>query len=59
MISLFEFLSLKDLNFATGEAEKIVTVQILPDDLPEPDETFQIILASPKNGLALGNPSVG
>ena len=49
----------QDIEFVSGESEKTVTVTILDDDEPEPSEAVEIILASPKNGLALGNPSKG
>lgn len=47
------------MNFAPGEMEKIIQVEILDDDIPEPDEVVEIILASPKNGLTLGEPHKG
>jgi len=34
-------------------------VEILDDLEPEPNEEFEIVLASPKNGLSLGSPSRG
>ncbi|CAH1797156.1 unnamed protein product [Owenia fusiformis] len=47
----------RDIEFAAGESEKIVTVRIVDDNEPEPNEMFEIILASPRDGLALGDPS--
>ena len=37
----------------------MVSVQIYDDDEPEPNEEFEVILASPKNGLRLGDPHKG
>ncbi len=37
----------------------MVTVQIYDDDEPEPNEELEVILASPKNGLRLGDPHRG
>ena len=54
----FTFSSL-DIDFAQGESRKTITVQLFDDDIAEPDEQFEIILASPKGGLALGIPSKG
>ena len=42
-----------------GQSEAFITVQIFEDDEPEPDEVFEIILASPKGGLTLGFPHKG
>ena len=40
-------------------SEQIITVEILEDGDPEPDEVFEIILASPKHGLAIGDQGKG
>ena len=40
-------------------SDQIVIVEILEDPNPEPDEVFEIILASPKNGLLVGDPGKG
>jgi len=45
--------------FAPGEDRKTVTITILEDDLPEPDESLEVILDSPKQGLSLGTPHKG
>ena len=45
--------------FAAGEVEKHITVTILQDNLPEPDESLEVILDSPKQGLTLGQPHKG
>jgi hypothetical protein len=45
--------------FAAGETEKQITVMILQDNLPEPDERLEVILDSPKEGLVLGDPHKG
>ncbi|KAI7812365.1 putative G-protein coupled receptor 98, partial [Triplophysa rosa] len=42
------------INFADGEQHKFIEVQILDDNIPEGDETFQLILANPSVGLELG-----
>ena len=40
-------------------SEQIINIEILQDPDPEPDEIFEIILASPKNGLIVGDPGKG
>ncbi|XP_069819007.1 adhesion G-protein coupled receptor V1 isoform X3 [Dendropsophus ebraccatus] len=42
------------LTFADGEKYKFIDVIINDDDIPEGDETFQLILANPSHGLELG-----
>ncbi|XP_039767131.1 adhesion G-protein coupled receptor V1 [Ornithorhynchus anatinus] len=42
------------LHFADGERYKTVDVMILDDEIPEGDETFQVILTNPSPGLELG-----
>nr|XP_031304026.1 adhesion G-protein coupled receptor V1 [Camelus dromedarius] len=42
------------LHFADGEGYKNVDIMILDDDIPEGDETFQLILTNPSPGLELG-----
>ena len=37
-------------------AQQNIIIEILEDNIPEPDEVFDIILASPKNGLTVGSP---
>ena len=34
-------------------------LEILDDDIPEPDEMFQVILSNPRAGLELGDPFRG
>ena len=41
------------------EDRKEIVIEIVNDDIPEPDETFEVILSNPKNGLELGTPSRG
>ena len=41
------------------EDRKQIVIEIVNDDLPEPDESFEVILSNPKNGLELGTPSRG
>ena len=45
--------------FANGEESKEIVIEIIDDQLPEPDESFEVILSNPKNGLELGTPSRG
>ena len=40
--------------FAEGESRKSILITIVDDLDPEPDEMFEVILASPKNGAVLG-----
>ncbi|XP_055460041.1 adhesion G-protein coupled receptor V1 [Psammomys obesus] len=46
------------LHFADGERYKHVDVMILDDDIPEGDETFQLILTNPSPGLELGKSTI-
>ena len=41
------------------EDRKEIVIEIINDKEPEPDETFEVILSNPKNGLKLGTPSRG
>lgn len=34
-------------------------LEILDDDIPEPDETFQVILSQPRDGVEIGEPFKG
>ena len=45
--------------FTNGEERKYIMIEIYNDDVAEPDETFEVILANPKNGAILGTPSRG
>lgn len=47
------------LHFANGERYKNVDIMILDDDIPEGDETFQLILTNPSPGLELGGNTIG
>jgi RHS repeat-associated protein len=42
------------VNFAAGEISKTVTVPIVNDTFPEPDETVQLILTNPTGGATIG-----
>ncbi|KAM4808264.1 adhesion G-protein coupled receptor V1 [Rhinophrynus dorsalis] len=42
------------LTFADGEKYKFIDIIINDDDIPEGDESFQLILANPSHGLDLG-----
>lgn len=39
--------------FLAGESEKIVNVTIINDSIPEAEETFELVLASPQGGATL------
>jgi len=52
-------LGYQELVFLNGETTKQIRVEIVDDEIPEPDETFEVILSNPKNGLTLGTPSRG
>ncbi|KAL1520969.1 hypothetical protein AB1Y20_022527 [Prymnesium parvum] len=43
------------LIFAPGERRKEITIPIINDDEPEPDEDFEVALATPKATAAAGN----
>ena len=47
------------LTFAPGETEKTIAVSIVPDDIPEPDETFFIHLEDATNAFVLIGTAVG
>lgn len=47
------------LTFAPGETEKTIAVPILPDDIPEPDETFFVHLTDATNAFILIGTAVG
>ncbi|XP_061172919.1 adhesion G-protein coupled receptor V1-like [Saccostrea echinata] len=47
----------QEIFFAKGENQKYIMLEILNDDIPEPDETFQVILSQPREGVEIGEPS--
>jgi len=47
------------LIFAPGETRKTVTVQLIGDRLPEPNETFTMYLSNPTNAWFVQNQAVG
>ena len=47
------------LTFLNGERTKQIGIVIVNDNIPEPDETFEVVLSNPTNGLVLGSPSRG
>jgi Calx-beta domain len=47
------------LSFPAGVQLATVSVPILPDLLPEPDETFSLVLSSPTNATITDNTGVG
>ncbi|XP_041376199.1 adhesion G-protein coupled receptor V1-like [Gigantopelta aegis] len=46
-----------ELLFAAGERHKDIVVRIIDDEIPEGNETFEIILTNPRNGAELGKES--
>jgi probable HAF family extracellular repeat protein len=47
------------LTFAPGETSKTITVQVIGDRLPEPNETFDVYLNNPTNAWFIQNQAVG
>ncbi len=47
------------LTFAPGEATKTITVPIIGDRLPEPNETFAVNLSTPTNAIIADGQGVG
>jgi hypothetical protein len=45
------------LSFAPGETSKTVSVTVKGDRFREPDETFQLLLSNPSNGLTISGSS--
>ena len=43
------------MEFGEGESRRSVIISIIDDTEPEPDEVFEVILASPKAGAVLGD----
>ncbi|XP_039111424.1 adhesion G-protein coupled receptor V1 [Hyaena hyaena] len=46
------------LHLVDGEKYKNIDIMILDDDIPEGDETFQLILTNPSPGLELGEKTI-
>ncbi|XP_019318342.2 adhesion G-protein coupled receptor V1 isoform X4 [Panthera pardus] len=46
------------LHFVDGERYKNIDIMVLDDDIPEGDETFQLILTNPSPGLELGEKTI-
>ena len=44
----------QELEFREGESRQTVTLTIVDDLEPEPGESFEVVLASPKHGAVLG-----
>lgn len=44
------------VTFANGETQKLVSIQVLDDNVPELREYFTIHLENPQGGKALINP---
>ena len=47
-------LHLQELVFAAGESQKYLRIELVDDSLPEPDEQFEVVLATPRDGATLG-----
>jgi hypothetical protein len=45
------------LTFAPSETSKTITVQVVGDTTPEPDESFTVTLGNPSSGLTIGTRS--
>ncbi|KAL8615958.1 hypothetical protein ACOMHN_034634 [Nucella lapillus] len=43
-----------ELVFEAGESQKLIRIEILNDDTPEPHEQFEVVLSQPKGGVTLG-----
>ncbi|KAI8777860.1 G-protein coupled receptor 98, partial [Biomphalaria glabrata] len=50
-------MSTGEIIFQEGESRNSVMITIIDDNEPEPDETFEVILANPSNGALLGQAS--
>ncbi|XP_058583158.1 adhesion G-protein coupled receptor V1 isoform X6 [Neofelis nebulosa] len=46
------------LHFVDGERYKNIDIMILDDNIPEGDETFQLILTNPSPGVELGEKTI-
>lgn len=46
------------LEFGESEASKEIALEVLPDLLDEANETFQVSLSNPSDGVSLGTPAV-
>jgi Ca2+-binding RTX toxin-like protein len=47
------------LNFAPGDLTRTITVEVFGDTTPEDDETFQVILSNPVNGVLTTSSATG
>jgi aryl-phospho-beta-D-glucosidase BglC (GH1 family) len=47
------------LTFAPGETQKTILIPIIPDTIPEPDETFYVRLSSPTNATLTDGEGLG
>lgn len=50
---------LQYLYFAHGETSQVISLQVLDDDTPEPDEELLVILDNPQGGALLGENTQG
>ena len=46
------------LNFAAGENRKSISIDIIGDNIPEPDESFRVALSNPMGGSVLSEYNV-
>jgi hypothetical protein len=49
----------QEIFFAKGENQKYIMLEILDDEIAEPDEMFQVILSQPRDGVEIGDPFKG
>src|SRR5262249_3304991 len=47
------------INFAPGETQKTLLIPIIPDSVPEPDETFYVRLSNPSNATLTDGEGLG
>jgi len=47
------------LTFAPGDLTRTITVEVFGDTTPEEDETFQVILSNPVNGVLTSSSATG
>lgn len=45
------------VTFESGQGTANITIQITDDQIPEPDETFQVVLRNEMGGAEIGTPS--
>lgn len=50
---------MQELVFAPGVSQKNIAINIVNDNIPEPNEQFEVVLTNPKNGATLSSFSRG